>query len=68
MIFYMDIILILFGITIILVSFPVGNYMVKLNSSIDNTGSVLFLLEMALLGAGLTLSVIIRLVFKRRYL
>jgi hypothetical protein len=61
-----DIVVLVFGISLLIASFPLGDYFVKLNSSIDLTGVVMAFWGMVITTVGIGSMIIIRLFLKRR--
>lgn len=61
-----DIVLMVLGVAIILSAIPIGDYFVKINSSIDLTGVFVFIIGVSILATGIASSILIRLYFKKR--
>jgi hypothetical protein len=61
-----DIVVLVFGISLLIASFPIGDYFVKLNSSVDLTGAIIGTFGIGITAVGIGSMIIIRLFFKRK--
>jgi len=61
-----DVVVLVFGVSLLIAAIPIGDYFVKLNSSIDLTGVAMAFWGMVITTVGIGSMIIIRLFFKRR--